>query len=273
MRIASVTPRSLRAVRAGSSRCGLRLRASVVSQKFARPCSASSCSCARRYASSAPRCSASTASASSHSRTAVSGSVAPDRAARCRDRVGAAGERDDLGRALLGRRAVELERRVLVEPTGVRLPDRAHAPVDAAVRLAERRARRAADLAHRGPHVVAVVHRGDGRVVHVLHRVADAFALGAHESRRRAPDRGGRAAASRARGRSRVARSRRTAGALRMRSPRIVTRLGKCPNSAENMLPTSATPSSGSHTTSESIVSPPGTLMQLDRAGRRTSNV
>ena len=64
-----------------------------VSQKFARPCSASSCSCARRYASSAPRCSASTASASSHRRTAVSGSVGASVAARAGDRVGAARER------------------------------------------------------------------------------------------------------------------------------------------------------------------------------------
>ena len=53
-----------------------------------------------------------------------------------------------------------------------------------------------------------------------------------------------------------------------MRSPRIVTRFGKWPNSAENMLPTSAMPSSGSHTTSESIVSPPGTLMHSTGARR-----
>ena len=155
--------------------------------------------------------SASTASASSHRRTAVSGSVADERRgplARPRRRRPRA---STISRApCSGRRAVEVERRVLVEPAGVRLPDRAHAPVDAAVRLAEIEVLGQADLAHRGPHVVPVVHRGDGRVVHVLHRVADPLALRADQSPRRAPARDGRAAASRVRGRSRAAPSRRT---------------------------------------------------------------
>ena len=40
------------------------------------------------------------------------------------DGIFATGQLDDLGRAELGWRGIEVERRALVEPAGVRLPDR-----------------------------------------------------------------------------------------------------------------------------------------------------
>ena len=220
-----------------------------------------------RYASSAARVAARRPRAPA--RTAAprsSGSVAASSAAACASASAPPGERGDLGRAVLGRRAVELERRMLVEPARVRLPDRAHAPVDATVGLAETRARPGARISRIAVHtscpsfIAAIV---------ASCTYCTASRMRSHSSctdaRRREPDRGGRAAAPRARDRSTRCTDSTNAGALRMRSPRIVTRLGKWPNNAENMLPTSATRSSGSHTTSESMVSPPGTLSSSTR--------
>ena len=47
--------------------------------------------------------------------------------------------------------------------------------------------------------------------------------------------------------------------ASRYRSPRMVTRLGMCPKSGPKVFPHRQIRSSGSHITSESLVSPPGT--------------
>ncbi len=147
-----------------------------------------------------------------------------------------------------------------MEPARVRLPDRAHAPVDAAVRLAE-----IERFGQRGSRASPSTRRARRSWRPPSRRARTAPRRGSVRTRaarspRPAPDRGARAAALPVRGRSTRCTDATNAGALRMRSPRTVTRLGKWPNSAENMLPTSATPSSGSHTTSESIVSPPGTL-------------
>ena len=180
---------------------------------------------------------ASAASASSHSRTAASGSVGAERGGARGDRVGAARELDDLAAPMLGRRAVEIERGVLVEPARVRLPDRAHAPVDAAV--APRRARGAPGG---GSRASPSTRRGRRSSRRRSRRARTAPRRGSARTPRgsaprRGPVRGGRAGAARARGRSPVAPSRRTRARCACRSPRIVTRFGKWPNSAENMLP------------------------------------
>jgi len=99
------------------------------------------------------------------------------------DGAGAARQADEVGVHRVGRRPIELARRAVLEPSGVVLPDRPHAPRDLAVALTDLELRRQRDFAHEGVDVAALVHAADGLVMDVQDRAAQAIELAANEPR------------------------------------------------------------------------------------------
>ena len=103
---------------------------------------------------------------------------------RCRARrpsehgVGAARQLDEIGLRRRGVERVQLGGRVVVEPSRVGLPDRAHVPADLPVALPDLELGWQHDVAHQGLDVDAVVHALDRAVVDEHHRVAQADELG-----------------------------------------------------------------------------------------------
>ncbi len=183
-----------------------------------------------------------------------------ERRRACRHRVGPAGERDDLARAVSRTGAVQLARRVLVEPTGVRLPDRAHTPVDAAVRLRRDRIRQA-----RGSCASPSTRRRRRSWRRRSRRARTALHRGCVRTRvaplpRPAPVRGDRVAAfgfevdDPLHGLDERERAAHAVAAHRHQVREVAEQCGE--HVADERDPTS-----GSQTTSESMVSPPGTLM------------
>ena len=87
-----------------------------------------------------------------------------------RERARSAGELDEVGIDARSRHAIQGSGGIVMKPAGILFPDRPHVPRDLAVKLADLELRRQLDLAHERMHVLARIHAGDGRIVHVGNR-------------------------------------------------------------------------------------------------------